>query len=403
MYNRILNIFIVLSLSYIWVINSLIEIPLKPIRVKGIPKYNNFILPIEEIDPAETEEEEFEPKLLIEQGNSMVNTNNVFIATVNIGSRKQVFNCLLDTGSSITWVPRKGSVNKYKNAHYYDPQISTTSRASSSGFQIKYGSGSCNGVYYSDNFYYINNKSFRLLFGVALKTDFNVNGADGIIGLSHYYPNQDYSFMDMLNKGGVTKSKSFSLKFGTNIKAGKVGKFFIGKHSDFSNKITVTCPLVNPKNGRDWVCNIKSFGFKRSNIHLQSKRSFNIIFDTGTNMIMLPLQYYNDLSNKVSKLNCNFVTNQNRDVFQLMCQKENLLPDFSFEINGQILLVPKTYGYLKDSRGFFYSKVIFVKSNFFIIGSPFFFAFHTLFDRENSKLHFYPENAAYIQKKTNLN
>ena len=76
MHNRILNIFIVLSLSHISAINSLIEIPLKPIQVKGIPKYSNIILPLEETNFEVSEEEELEPKLLIDQGNSLVNTNN---------------------------------------------------------------------------------------------------------------------------------------------------------------------------------------------------------------------------------------------------------------------------------------------------------------------------------------
>ena len=74
------------------------------------------------------------------------------------------------------------------------------------------------------------------------------------------------------------------------------------------------------------------------------------------------------------------------------------MPDFRFEINGNILIVPKIYTFYRTKDGLFYSKVLFVENEVYIIGSPFFFAFHTLFDRENEKLHFYPENPAYVEK-----
>ena len=397
MYNRIINRFVLCLLSYISFTNSIIEIPLKPIQVEGIPKYSHFKLPVPE-DILEENEDEFEPKLLIEQGNSIINANNLFVATVKIGSLKQPFNFLLDTGSSVTWVPKKGSIDKWKKEHYYEPTTSTTSRKTNNPFQIKYGSGSCSGFYYYDIFNYINNKNFRLKFGVALKTDFNVNGADGIIGLSHFYDNEDLSFINMLNKGGVTKSKIFSLKFGFNIKTGKVGTLYIGKHNDFSNKNTVTCPLVKFKDKKKifWICNIKSFGIK----NYKYTKSYDIMFDTETNMILLPLEYYYYLKNQVGALNCQFITNDQK-AYRLMCQTESLLPDFRFEINGHILIIPKNYGFNKASNGIFLSKVVFVESNHYIIGTPFFFAFHTLFDKVNEQLHFYPEKPEFMQK-TNL-
>ena len=39
---------------------------------------------------------------------------------------------------------------------------------------------------------------------------------------------------------------------------------------------------------------------------------------------------------------------------------------------------------------------------YYVIGSPFFFAFHTLFDKESEKLHFYPENNENLIKRNYL-
>ena len=400
MVNR--NKIILLFLSYISFVNSIIEIPLKSIQVKGVLKYDKFKIP----EPADdfSNENNFDNPIYIEQGNSIVNTDELFIATVKIGSNQQAFNFLLDTGSLIAWVPKTGSADKYKKQNHYEPSSSTTSLKTNYQFSIQYGSGSCSGFYFYDNFNYINNRNFRFLFGVAFKTNFGVQGADGIIGLAHFYPNEELSFIHMLNKGGVTQSKIFSLKFGNDIKAGKLGKLIIGKHSDFSQSTTVTSPLVKATGNNQlfWICQINSLGIKNSYGLVTSSRTFNIIFDTGTNCILLPLQYYYDLSKNINKINCFFATNQDRNLYQLVCQNIKDLPDFRFEINGNILIVPKIYTFFKAKDGLFYSKVLFVENEVYIIGSPFFFAFHTLFDRDSEKLHFYPENAAYVEKIRNL-
>ena len=46
--------------------------------------------------------------------------------------------------------------------------------------EINYGTGSCNGDFYTDNLYYINDKEFKMTFLVASNTNFH--SADGIIG-----------------------------------------------------------------------------------------------------------------------------------------------------------------------------------------------------------------------------
>lgn len=135
---------------------------------------------------------------------------------------------------------------------------------------------------------------------------------------------------------------------------------------------------------------------------VNSKRINNIVFDTGTNFIMLPLQYYQDLTKNIKKLNCYFKDTSGEKKYQLACPNINNVPDFRFEINGSILIVPKNYCFYRGKDNIFYSRILFLEQNIYIIGTPFFFAFHTLFDKKNEKLHFYPENPAYLIKKNNL-
>ena len=76
-------------------------------------------------------------------------------------------------------------------------------------------------------------------------------------------------------------------------------------------------------------------------------------------------------------------------VYQIMLQSVSNLPDLIFKFGRHTLTIPGSYGFYRSSSGI-YSFVIFQQSEVFIMGSPFFFVFHTLFDSENKELKIYP-------------
>ena len=390
---------IILILSYLTLTNCLIEIPLASIKVKGIPKYSNFTL-IEFI-PSSIENKN--NRALIEEGNALIDMNLLFIANVRIGSNKQEFNLVLDTGSFILWVAQQGSYDVSQISNHFNPSASSTCINSNIAFNQQYGTGSCSGVYYSDNVNYINNRDFPMLFGVASKTDFRVIGADGIIGLAHVYYDEFLSFIQMLNRGGVTSSTLFSLKF-QNSNAEVSGKLYLGRHDDFSNNNARTCPLVNFSNGGEifWGCEANSFGLKKNGgYEVRSNRRYNLVFDTGTNVLILPKEYLNDIQNNLNGFECYTIMTEDQASFQLVCSNGWDLPNFFFEINGNIYTIPSQYIFYQSGQ-FFVPRILFSTMQYYIVGTPFFFVFHTLFDRESNQLHFYPQNGAYLQKKSNV-
>lgn len=375
--------------------NCLVEIPLKPIGVKGVAKYTNIKIK----EPSESSSKK---KIFIKEGVTVLNWHYLFLTNITIGSNDQEFNLLLDTGSNILWVPEKGSSDKAKINNHYDPSASTTKNKTQYEFEIKYISGSCKGYYYVDDIKYIDNKRFKMLFGVANTTVFDVNNADGIIGLSNYYPYDEYSFIRSLKNFGVTDSKIFSIKFEGEIDVGMSGKMYIGKHEDFSDKSTVTADLLefeNQEANMFWACEINGFSIKQSSTELKSSRSYYMIFDTGTNIIVLPYDYLNDLEDNLSKVGCSKYK-ESSGTYQLRCSPmSNSLPDFTLKINGYTLTIPYNYCfYYDDDDGYFYSIVLFEEDSYNIIGTPFFLAFHTLFDNEEKKLHFYPLDSNNIKK-----
>lgn len=398
--NKYINIYILVLCISISI--CVIEIPLNHIHVKGIPKYNN----IQIIEPIQVNEgnRSINNRILIEEGNAVIDTNLLFLANVRIGSNKQQFNLILDTGSFNVWVAQKGSVDSVQINNHFDPSASNTCRNTNIPFEQTYVTGKCSGTYYIDNFNYINNRDFQLFFGVATKTEFPMQGGDGIIGLSHYYFDENLSFIKSLNQAGITSSISFSFKFGNDINIGTNGKLYIGKHEDFSKNNVATCPLVNIAESFNmyWACEVSSFGFKNSAHEIKSNRKFNIVFDTGTNAIILPLEYLTDLQNNLNQFNCFAIASQDQTTFQIACPIQSDWPDITFEINGNILVIPKFYFFAQTDNIYVVSRVLFAKMDFYIIGTPFFFTFHTLFDKESERLHFYPEIDEYLIKKNYL-
>ena len=379
---KMIYLIFLLGIIYIPVINKTLEIPFKSIKINDFRRVEN-------------NNNKGRNDFLKKEENITITSSLLFATEVKIGSNNQKFNLLLDTGSNNVWVAKKGSFDKVKISNHFDPTASNSSSNTNIPFQITYGTGYCIGYYFSDYFIYINNSRFKMLFGVAYQTDFSVDGIDGIIGLGHNYYNKAKSFINMLYQSEITNSLSFSLKFGDNIYPGESGKLIIGKHEDFFSKKCVTTPLIH--SSEHWVTQINGFWMTNSKSSIKSKKSFDFRFDTGVNNIILPLEYYNDLKDEIGKLKCFFIKLSDQNIYHIACDDIQNLPDFSFEINGNILIVPKENSFYK-SKDYFISLIYFWDLKVYTIGTPFFLTFHTLFDKENELLHFYPENDEYIKK-----
>ena len=84
--------------------------------------------------------------------------NYLFAADVSIGSNKQIFTILLDTGSEILWVPGQEAVSS-SGANIYNPSNSQTSKRSSEKVNYEYSSGKISGYYYTDQINFLVSKT----------------------------------------------------------------------------------------------------------------------------------------------------------------------------------------------------------------------------------------------------
>lgn len=326
----------------------------------------------------------------------------LFAAPITIGEiENQDFNVVLDTGSINLWVPKVDSNDAHAIVNHFDPSVGGTATRTPEKFTVQYGTGSTEGYYYSDKINFISLGFYEMKFGVADKTDFDVNGADGIMGLAKKYSSIDYSAIFTLNAKGRLKNKSFSFKY---IKNDIVEMYLGDEHEDFSKNNTAQCQLLH-KTSYDnllWTCKLYNFGFisNDNSKNATAPCGYNFLFDTGSNIMILPLETIDHLSEQLYQFGCSKVTTDNGQ--QILCDvNKNLLPNVYIEVGNHYLILDhnqvfsevimsgKKSGYILDA--------VFKDTNMPLMGQRFFKLFHTKFDPENKVLKFYNEDSDKIR------
>ena len=321
-------------------------------------------------------------------GNISKVTNSLFVTPIKIGG--QDFNVILDTGSVNLWVPKIGSKDQAIIAHHYDPSKSSSSSSTSETFEIQYGTGSTKGNYYSDYINFITNSAYNVLFGAATETVFDVEGADGIMGLAKNYSQYMYSAIWTMNAKGYIPEKSFSFKYLEN---NNVEMYIGGEHNDFSDtKHTATCQLLHKSvyDNLMWTCKLYNFGFLNNDFTRNTTVScgYNLLFDTGSNVMRLPKETLNSILKQPYYFGCEKSSEGSIDY--LICPKDNL-PNIYIEVGDHYFIINsyEVFDKIKGNENYRKLRVQFMDVQVSLIGQPFFMIFHTKFDYENKVLKFH--------------
>ena len=331
--------------------------------------------------------------------------NNLLLYKIRIGSDEQEFNVILDTGSSILWISGEESEDKdVQLIHRYNPKTSLTSKKTNFDYKIRYGSGYSLGYYYYDQiklFNHTNNFNIFMNFGVANKTKFNIYGADGIMGLGREALLNNSPIFCLKNHSFIDKV-GFSIKYNSNLKNAIL--YYGEEHEDFKNSTVAFCPLLfnTYKEKNFWSCKLFSFGILYNEFNSYIKLNLSIIFDTGTNAIILPRYISSIINRRLNKINCS-IYDISVEVSSIVCYDNNTLPDMVFEIGDYYLTLSKNNLYkeqvLQDGKIVYYYNIYLedgIENG--IIGLPFFYEFHTRFDLDKNEMKFYHNNKKKIKK-----
>lgn len=312
--------------------------------------------------------------------------NAQYYGEIFIGSDRESFSVVFDTGSANLWVPSSECKVSCANHHKYQHTHSNTYSANGTKFHIQYGSGPVSGYLSKDNLVIgdvkIENYTFAEVTNArGLGMMYAFGRFDGILGLA--WPNISISKIDppftAMLKQNLIDEPIFSFYLGK--KNGEDGEIIFGgiDESYYNGQIT----WINLIAKSYWV-------FKLDKMYLNDEKQTlittdnRVILDSGTSLIAGPLEEIKNLAKVIGAKQ--FFLNKNEYI--ISCNKIDTLPNIVFNLNGtDFSLSPKDYilklgesAYLPCLLGLIGIDVPKPNGPLWILGDIFMRKYYTIFD-----------------------
>lgn len=271
--------------------------------------------------------------------------NAQYFSDIAIGTPKQEFKVVLDTGSSNLWVPSQdcGSIACYLHSKY-DHSESSTYVKNGSSFEIKYGSGELSGYVSEDTMYIGDLKIKHQGFAEATSEPglaFAFGRFDGILGLGYdtiavngIVP----PFYNMLDQD-LLDEPVFSFYLGNTNEEGDDSVAIFGGVS--KEHYTGDMTMIPLRRKAYWEVDLDAISFGKETAELDGT---GVILDTGTSLIALPSTLA-ELLNKEIGAKKGF-----NGQYSVECEKRDSLPDLTFTLTGHNFSIT-AYDYILEVQG----------------------------------------------------
>jgi hypothetical protein len=275
----------------------------------------------------------------------ITNYNNVqYYGKIYVGSNKQIFSVIFDTGSNLLWLSSKDctSCRNYTQKFAYDESITYNNLYNNKN--ITYAIGFVDGNYVQDNIYtgkkynpdsqnqpnyYMGIEAFKFLL-VNHEEYLDGTVADGVMGIGFDYQN-DYStsFIYMLYLSGQITSPVFYFYLSDSRLNSRLYIGDIKKENPYlENKFKRMNYCDVSSTARYWQCDLVNFELKenipdpdyqnyqsnlnkpegiaeipsiRNNTTITYFSSSKVIFDTGTSFLVIPINDFLNVAQVLSK------------------------------------------------------------------------------------------------------
>ncbi|KAG2468210.1 PEPA protein, partial [Polypterus senegalus] len=261
-----------------------------------------------------------------------------YFGVISIGTPPQSFKVVFDTGSANLWVPSTYcNTNACTNHKRFNPNLSSTFRASSTGISILYGTGSMTGLLGYDTVSVAEIEVTNQMFAMS-KTEPGIflyyASFDGILGLS--YPSLAIGgatpvFDNMMSENLVTEDV-FSFYLSPNGQTGSVVTFGGNDPSYYTGQI-YWVPVTSQTY---WEITMTSIKINGSPVACTS--GCKAIVDTGTSNIVGPNTDINSINAAIGTSPGNF------GQAMVNCNNIESLPNVVITLNGyEFSLPPSAY------------------------------------------------------------
>ncbi|BFF92535.1 lysosomal aspartic protease [Drosophila madeirensis] len=318
---------------------------------------------------------------------ALTNTANMeYTCKMSIGTPKQIFTILPDTGSSNIWVPGPKCTSKACKIHKkYHPAKSSTYTKVGTAFAITYGSGKVTGTLAKDTVRVAGLAVTNQTFAMTTKepgSAFVESHFDGILGLgfrSISVDNVKPLVQNMCSEGVISNCVfSICMRGGGSSKRGGALIFGSTNTTAYTGSETYTYTPVTKKGY--WQFDLQGFYLGSTKV----SGSTQAIVDSGTSLIAAPTSAFNKI-NKI--LGCT-VTSSGE--CWMKCSKK--VSDVTFVIGGKKFVMAGNKMKLKvrTTKGntICISAVSDMGTSFWILGDAFIRHFCTVFDVTRSRIGF---------------
>lgn len=312
--------------------------------------------------------------------------NDQYIGTVYLGSNKQPFNLLFDTGSAWLWVADKSA--GLSNA--FDCSSSSSCEKHDKKFQLMYGQGQGHGYLTYDRIHMGENvtaESQPFLIVPAIQNMGTLMG-DGILGLGFKSLSENYStFLDTLQDQGIINNKVFSIYLGNDPTSNgdSTGVFMLDGYDPYYMQSEFT--HFNVTDDNYWAINFNAA--KLGNQSIRVPKGSKAIIDSGTSLMSFPSSTVKDISAYLESngIYCNVVAG-----LPIFCDCPNSFDDFpnitlSFDNGWDATLTGRDY--VTNVAGecmLGFQLVDYL--NYVILGDIFMRKYYTIFDADNMSIGF---------------
>ena len=322
--------------------------------------------------------------------------SHLFTVNLSIGSNQEELTVIIDTGSTILWLPSSKCYKCSKQMKKFEESLSFTYKNLTTPFSISYADGSSTKGFISQEKLQFGSTTIQLQFLLSYEIKNEIDGTSGILGLGiDYYGEESASIIKMLLANNQISKQIFSQKFGK-----ENGKMFIGDYApeiinNFDNFTNCSLPKIAPYSHAMWSCYITHFftGYNYMFNKTIAIKNISVLFDSGTNFIIM--------DTSIEKL---FVKSFFREYFKKnYCYKQEeyflcntILHKLHFP---PIYFIINEITYRIDGKDLFYNhysytqlRIIFSNvggEGTWILGQPFLQNYHVVYDMDAKMIGFH--------------
>ena len=236
----------------------------------------------------------------LEHYQNKVYSKNYYTIPLEVGTPGEEYEVQVDTSTATSWIPSSRCKNCIMSHRLYDPEDSRTSSPTDIKIELEDEDGNVEGYQTADNIqlgsYKLKQFSFVEVTKVANNFKDHYSGKLGLGFKSHSLENDDFNFLEKLQKNNLIKKKIFSI----NAINDKKGMLFIGdipgkQYSSYCN-LTDTDELDDLYK-ESWVCQMTHIGifdrekgiFNKIKFYDELKNNKLVSFDSAYDFIAVPI------------------------------------------------------------------------------------------------------------------